>query len=1086
MRACARLLFLVVALVVCGAAAAQETKGWLGAELRDVTKAEADKLGWDAPRGAMVVAVVPGSPAARVGIKAGDILVAVDRTMIDVSADVDAAVSSRRPGAEVRVQVLSGGRERRVSVTLAERPSTVAGPARGPAPLLMLDSGGHMAKINGLAFTPDGRFLVSAGDDKTVRIWDWRAARTVRMIHGEVNAGEEGKIFAMALSPDGRLLATGGWFPGSRAESDAIRLYDFATGRQLALLKGHNNVVNAIAFSPDGRLMLSGSGGREPTAIIWDVAGRRALREMKGHKDRILAVGFTPDGARAVTASDDSTLRLWRVADGGLIAVLAGHKRDLDRALAIRAQDSMIASGDATGEIRLWDGYTGQYLRTLGAQKTRNGPLRFTSDGRYLISTCSYGGCGADGQHVWEVETGREVLTYKKHASSVLAAAATPDGRLLATGGGDNQIHIWDPRTGETKHILSGTGSPTWAVGFSQDGRRLAWGRTWSRNSHWAGYGPLTHAVRLPAKGATLGAPERISAQVDASFVRGRATAGGLTIVHRRGGDYDFDAILDLKEGERTRVSMERDPTTGYQHRSYSFSWDGTAIISGGGNGSLSAYDLRGQKLGEFVGHEGDVWAVTASPDGRLLASASHDQTVRLWNVKTRELIVTLFHGGDDEWVMWTPQGYYTGSPGADKIVGWLINRGTDQPADHVGAEQLRQHLNRPDIVDRAIVLASAQAAVAEASGTSFQLADLLRRPVPRLRIISPAGGSTLRGGRTTVKIAIDATPDPVKAIRVQVNGLQVDEETPDVGSGGFKPGEYVLKVPLSQGRNDVRITLTNAIGEKAETLTLVHEGEGDLDKRGTLYIVAIGVDKYPGLGNSCGVNGNASCDLRYPSADARRLVQAIERRVGSAHLRTVTRLLVNGGAEKDLPTAANILDAIDMLKQARETDTVVLFIAGHGVNDGASYRFLPTNAEIAPGGTLRGSTVVPWHALQEAVETAKGRRILFVDTCHSGNAYNQRLGNAAYHANIIAYTAARFDQEAIEDPKLGHGLFTYAVVEGLEGKGGLAERRQISTKDLADYVVRRVSELAKALKGEQEPQYFKGRDASDYVLARW
>jgi len=72
------------------------------------------------------------------------------------------------------------------------------------------------------------------------------------------------------------------------------------------------------------------------------------------------------------------------------------------------------------------------------------------------------------------------------------------------------------------------------------------------------------------------------------------------------------------------------------------------------------------------------------------------------------------------------------------------------------------------------------------------------------------------------------------------------------------------------------------------------------------------------------------------------------------------------------------------------------------------------------------------------------------MDTCHSGNAYNQQLGNAAYHANIIAYTAARFDQEALEDPKLGHGLFTYAVVEGLQGKGAIAASKQLSTKDLA------------------------------------
>src|SRR6185503_18729752 len=185
-------------------------------------------------------------------------------------------------------------------------------------------------------------------------------------------------------------------------------------------------------------------------------------------------------------------------------------------------------------------------------------------------------------------------------------------------------------------------------------------------------------------------------------------------------------------------------------------------------------------------------------------------------------------------------------------------------------------------------------------------------------------------------------------------------------------------------------------------------------------------------------------------------LVEAAEKRLGPNHTKVVKRVLVNGvGAGTD-PTAANILDAIDLLKQAKETDTVMLFIAGHGFNDGPHYRFLATNAEQM-GNSFRSQTVVSWQILQEAVETAKGRRILFIDTCHSGNAYNQRLGNAAYHANIIAYTAARFDQEAIEDPKLGHGLFSYAVVEGLRGSGDLAAKKQLSTKELGDYVIKRV-----------------------------
>jgi uncharacterized caspase-like protein len=237
-------------------------------------------------------------------------------------------------------------------------------------------------------------------------------------------------------------------------------------------------------------------------------------------------------------------------------------------------------------------------------------------------------------------------------------------------------------------------------------------------------------------------------------------------------------------------------------------------------------------------------------------------------------------------------------------------------------------------------------------------------------------------------------------------------------------------------------------------------------------------------LGESCGENGNESCDLRFSGADARALAAAAELRLGPAHTKIIKRVLVNG-VDEDAPTAATILDAIGTLKQTKETDTVLLFIAGRGFNDRGNYGFLPTNAERL-GGAFRASTVVPWQILQEAVETAKGRRVLFSDTCHSGNAYNQQLGNAAYHANIIAYTAARFDQEALEDRILGHGIFTYAVVEGLEGKGGLADKKQISTKELAAYVAARVGELAKAKRKEQEPQYFRGRDAEDYVLGNY
>jgi WD40 repeat protein len=1078
-----RLLLVAVALLSTDVAWAQDQRqGWLGVELQDVSKEEADKLGWDAPRGAKVTAASSGSPAEKAGVKAGDIIVAVERTQIDTASELNAAIEAKGPGAQVLLSVLSGGRERRVTATLAERPKVQA--AQGTALHLMLDTGGHRGIITGLAFTPDGRQIVSAGRDRVVRVWDWKSGKTVRTIRGQVGLEpwSDGTIYAAALSPDGHWLAVGGRMAvGTESNPPMARIYDFPTGKLLTLLRGdrHGAQVRRLAFSPDGKRLISQEFGG--VARVWDVASGR-LQHRLGHGVTIDGVGFTRDG-RAVTGADDTTVRLW-LADGSEDFRLAGHK-DRVSALAVSPMDGTVVSGDWSGEIRRRESETGNPVRMLAKQRAPVEALHISPNGRWLLSADQF----ADwvyGARVWELPTGREVHAYAGHDNTVFALATSPDSRYAATGGGSRfAIHVWELETGARSKTqdgkplaLEGTGAPPWAVGFSEDGQNIAWGRT-STKENWT---PMEFRLRLPAAGRSLGAPEPLGSGADAGFLRVRTSHGAYTFARRTLGEgANSPGVLEIKKDGQVTASVELSRGEGQRKGVDTFTPDGQTIISGSLGGWISPLTLEGKRHPMFIGHEGQILAVATSPDGRFLVSGSADQTVRLWNLETREPIVTLFHGIDGEWVMWTPQGYYTGSPGADKIVGWQINKGPDQAADYVGAEQLRQHLNRPDIVERAIVLASAEGAVREAPGTSFKLADLLARPVPRFKIMSPAGGSMQRGGRGSVTIDIEAIPDPVKLIRVHVNGRQVEEQTPDVGSGGFGAGERLLTVPLANGRNEVRIALTNAIGEKAESLTLIHDGEGALDQRGTLHILAIGVNDYKGLGNACG----GSCDLKYSVADARKLAEAVEKQLGSGHARVVKRVLVNGGDAKDAPTAGNIIDAVELLRQARETDTVVLFISGHGKNEGPDYRFLPTDAEWT-GTALRGSTVVPWQVLQSAVEAAKGRRVLFVDTCHSGNAYNPRLGSAAYHANIVAYTASRFDQEAIEDPRLGHGLFTYAMVEGLEGKSDLGVRRQISTRDLATYVTRRVEELAKALKGEQEPQYFKGRDADDYVLARW
>ena len=561
MSNCARLLLALAVLLVASSSWAQAPRDTLGVELQDVSKDEAEKLGWEAPRGVKVVRPLANGPAARAGLLPQDVIISLDGQEVESRERFVAGIAGKQPGAQVRLRLLRAGRERTLVVTLGQPAVPSAGTQQKAdldGPILQLDSGGHMAKIQSVVFTPDGKLLVSASDDKVIRVWDWRKAKTVRTMRGQSGPGPAGKLHAMALSPDGRLLAAAGWTDAADAKVPCcgdIRLYDFAKGEIVALLKGHTSVVNVLAFSPDGSKLISGSGQGDLSAIIWDVAGRRPIHRLKGHKLDIYAASFTPDGERAVTGSDDTTLRLWRVSDGSLIKEMTGHTKDIDRAVTVRASDGIIASGDSTGEIRFWDGRTGDILRVFANQGGPVGQLRFSRDGKRLLSTCRYRGC-LQTQFMWDTETAKQLFTYTKHDNIVLAAVMSPDGELVATGGGSNTaIHVWDLKTGATRHVLAGTGAPGWAAGFSKDGTRLGWGHKWGKDNPAGGYGTILFSLRLPATGTHIGRPEPVSAEMAASdFYQARATNGPLTLAHRKGGAYNYDALLDLSRDGKVQA----------------------------------------------------------------------------------------------------------------------------------------------------------------------------------------------------------------------------------------------------------------------------------------------------------------------------------------------------------------------------------------------------------------------------------------------------------------------------------------------------------------------------------------------------
>ena len=592
------------------------------------------------------------------------------------------------------------------AASIRAAPALAAEPPREP--MLMIDSGGHTALVRSLVFTKDGGRIVSAADDKTIRVWDWRSGKTERQIFVPAAEGEFGKVYALALSPDEKRLAVASEARPYCINDDCIviRLYDFASGRVERVFRDPGrDIVLALDFSPDGTRLLS--GGQGGAAIVWDVSGFEPPRWFKGHDDDIYAARFTPDGKRVVTCSDDMTVKVWDAATGEVERTFEMGK-GTDLRLALSARGDRIAAGASTGAIRVWDVASGQVIRDIGPMSNVLGALAFDATGEFLIAGTVTRSNVDEAPTVWRVVDGHRVRGYQGQlGETVNVASLSPDGSLVATGGMNGAIHVWDWRTGQGRKVLAGVGRQVWAVDLTADGGELSWGVS-SEGDSGASRGPVSMKMTLPHKSwfwnASLGAPGgRWSSQP-----RGlpqKASTGdkpGLSLRTESGGEFNWEHILKIFDGGTELARIQRTAQNGFRHTAYGFAPDGGSVVSGGDNGQLYRYALNGSQIATYDGHLRTVWSVAGSNDG-LLASGGEDQTVRLWNLETGAAVATLFHGTDGSWVMWTPQGYFTGSADAARRFGWLVNDGFERAPRYLRAGDF-EGLHRPDVVEASIL----------------------------------------------------------------------------------------------------------------------------------------------------------------------------------------------------------------------------------------------------------------------------------------------------------------------------------------------------------------------------------------------
>jgi WD40 repeat protein len=390
---------------------------------------------------------------------------------------------------------------------------------------------GHKRGIWHLVTTPDGKCIISAGADDTIRVWDVDQARLVYELQGSgplamfpdgqriagvtsrtdltiwrigctdellTLSGEMNSwITGLAIVPGGRRLVSTThdtlrvWdvesarclhaMPGSAPlaiTTDGrymvfcagyhLKVWDLKNAQEVCLLQGHTSDIKAVAVTPDDKRAVSASDDK--TLKAWEIETGKELLTLSGHTGGVTSVQVTPDGRRAISDSYDNTTRVWDIEFQQASRRISNHRLSPDSVKFVQDTARIVSAGPY--EIKIWDSGTGKELYTPSGKQ----PLAVDQAGRHIVAvSAEVDERGNDSANdllkIWEIETGRELHTLAGHRGSVLEVVITPDGKRIVSAGSDRTVRIWDTASGNELRSVAVNSAVHLTV--SADGKRI-------------------------------------------------------------------------------------------------------------------------------------------------------------------------------------------------------------------------------------------------------------------------------------------------------------------------------------------------------------------------------------------------------------------------------------------------------------------------------------------------------------------------------------------------------------------------------------------------------------------------------------